>query len=232
MAITVISGNVPVEIGQLATPATANFDATYISSSYSASYFGSSTTASLREGQAGFGVNGINVLFYSGSEAKENTSNTIFINDFPFDASADDFAASASEAFNATASVQNSATVYSVLQGVSSAVSASTGLEFSIGATGSYVYPNVIQANKFVTSGSTNIPFTGATLVQPEGSGIITGSFGSIYCTSDALITVSGSVLGEASFNMRTGTTFTPASASMVIEAITVNNPQGEVVAS
>ena len=232
MSITVISGNVPVEIGQLATPATANFNATYISSSYFNSYFSSSATASLREGQAGFEVNGINVLFYSGSAPKENTSNTIFINDVPFNTSAANFTATASLVFNDTASVQNSATVYSVLQGVSSTVSASTGLEFSIGATGSYVYPNVLQSDQFVVSGSTTIPFTGATLVQPEGSGIITGSFGSIFCTADAAVTVSGSVLGEASFTMKTGTTFTPASASMIIEAITVNNPQGEVVAS
>jgi hypothetical protein len=55
---------------------------------------------------------------------------------------------------------------------------------------------------------------------------------GCVVKVPDAVVTVSGSVLGEASFTMKTGTTFTPASASMIIEAITVNNPQGEVVAS
>ena len=233
MSITVISGTTPETTGQLKTPATTNFSIAFISASYADTYVSSSATASLREAAiTAFSVEGVNVVFYTGSEAKTNTSNTIYINSVPFATSAANFTATASAVFNATASAVNSATEYSGLQGITSAVSASTGLEFSIGVTGSYDNAYNLNTQYTAISGSTTLTFGGATMYGPEGSGIITGSFGSIFCTADAAVTVSGSVLGEASFTMKTGTTFTPASASMIIEAITVNNPQGEVVAS
>jgi hypothetical protein len=233
MSITVISGTTPANTGQLATVASTTLNVAFVSSSYSASYFGSSTTASLREGQAGFEVNGINIIFRSGSTDFENTSDTIYINDFPFTATAAVFAESASAAFNATASVQDSTTTYPSLQGVSGSVSASV-ITFQVGEVGQYVYPNVLQANNYVVSGSTTTYFSGASMYGPAGSGKITGSWTTITSTADANITISGSELGETGFVLTTGTTFTAYSGSApaaIIEAITVHNPQGTVVA-
>jgi hypothetical protein len=242
MSITVISGTTPANTGQLATIASTNLNVAFVSSSYSASYFASSTTASLRVGQAGFNVNGINVVFYSGSTDLVNTDNTIYINGFPFTATAAVFAQSASAVFNATASVQNSATTYSSLQGVSGSVSASV-IIFQAGAVGEYVYPNVLQANNYVISGSTTTYFSGASMYGPAGSGKVTagGPWTTILATADASITVSGSALGEATFLLPRGETFIAyveegstgiSVPDNVIQAITVNNPQGTVVAN
>ena len=194
-SLTTISGTIPVTIGQLATPATTNFSIAFVSASYTDTYISSSTTASLREAAiTAFSVEGVSVVFYSGSTPQTNTANTIFINSVPFNTSAANFTATASAVFNTTASVQNSATTYASLQGISSVVSASTGVAFSIGATGSY--DNAFNLNTLYTavSGSTTKTFSGATLVTSAGSGIITGSFGVITALTDTTLTISGSV--------------------------------------
>ena len=232
MPTQVISGTTPANTGQLATPATTNFSIAFVSSSYSASYAASSTTASLRSAAiTAFSVEGINVVFYSGSTAKTNTDSIIYINAVPFTTTAANFTATASAVFNTTASVQNSTTTYSGLQGVSSAVSASTGLLFSIGTTGSY--DNAYNLNTLYTavSGSTTLTFGGASMYGPTSSGIVTGSWTSILATADAQLVISGSGIGQAGFVLSTGTTFNAPSGS-TITAITVVNPQGTVVAS
>jgi hypothetical protein len=231
MAIAIISGTTPANTGQLATTASANFSAAYLLTTYSSSYAASSTTASLRNGSAGFTVNGIQVVFYSGSTDQLNTQDTIFINDIPFDTSAANFVATASAVFNASASAANSATNYSSLQGITSTLSGSVGLKFDIGVIGSYVYPNVLAQN-YVISGSTTTYFSGATLYGPAGSGVVTagGPWSSIQALADANVTISGSALGVATFVLATGNTFTTGSG--LIQAITVNNPQGSVLAS
>ena len=232
MPIQVISGTTPANTGQLATPATTNFNIAFVSSSYSASYVASSTTASLREAAiTAFSVEGINVVFYSGSTAKTNTADTIFINDVAFATSAANFTATASAVFNASASAANSATDYSALQGITSAVSASTGLLFSIGATGSYDNAYNLNTQYTAVSGSTTLTFSGASMFGPAGSGIVTGSFTTITATADAQLVISGSDLGIAGFVLPRGTTYTAVTAS-TIQAITVVNPQGTVVAS
>ena len=138
MPIQVISGTTPANTGQLATVATTNFSIAFVSGSYANTYISSSATASLRSAAVtAFSVDGIRVVFYSGSTPQTNTANTIFINSVPFNNSATNFTSTASAVFNASASVANSATIYSALQGITSAVSASTGLLFSIGTTGS-----------------------------------------------------------------------------------------------
>ncbi len=237
MAITVISGTIPVNVGTLATSASATLSTTYLSSSYSASYAGSSTTASLRQGSSQFSVNGVNVVFFSGSTDLVNDSSNIYINDLPFTATAAVFAQTASAAFNATASVQNSATTYPTLQGVTAVASASTVI-FSAGGVGSQTYPNVLQAANYIVSGSTTTNFSGATLVVPAGSGKVTtgGPWTTVTALSEAAITISGSnaSIGQASFTLLAGETFTAYSGSgvaAIIEAVTVNNPNGAVVA-
>jgi len=231
MPITVISGTTPANTGQLATPATANFDIAFVSSSYADTYVSSSATASLRSAAiTAFSVEGVRVVFYSGSAAQTNTADTIYINDVPFATSAANFTATASAVFNASASAANSATVYSGLQGITSAVSASTGLLFSIGATGSYDNAYNLNTLYSAVSGSTTLTFGGASMYGPAGSGIVTGSFSSITATADANITISGSSIGVSGFVLSSGTTFTAVTAS-TIQAITVNNPQGTVVA-
>jgi len=233
MSITVISGTTPANTGQLATPATTNFSIAFVSSSYSASYAASSTTASLREAAiTAFSVEGINVVFYSGSTAQTNTADTIFINSVPFATSAANFTATASLVFNVTASAVNSATDYSGLQGISSSISASTGLAFSVGTTGSYDNAYNLNTQYTAVSGSTTKTFGGASMFGPAGSGKVTsgGPWGTVTATADASVTLSGSVLGEATFTLARGTTFTTGSG--LITAITVNNPQGTVVAS
>ena len=233
-SLTIISGTTPVTIGQLATPATTNFSIAFVSASYADTYISSSTTASLREAAiTAFSVEGVSVVFYSGSTPQTNTANTIFINSVPFNTSAANFTATASIVFNATASVQNSATTYSSLQGISSAVSASTGIEFSIGVTGSYESAYNFNTLYTATSGSTVVPFSGATLVVPAGSGIITGSFGIITALTDTTLTISGSALGVSTFTLTNGTSFTAYSASVpanIIQSIVVGNPYGSVL--
>jgi uncharacterized protein YfiM (DUF2279 family) len=232
MPIQVISGTTPANTGQLATPATTNFSIAFVSSSYADTYVSSSATASLREAAiTAFSVEGIKVVFYSGSTDPVNTADTIFINDVPFATSAANFTATASAVFNASASAANSATAYSSLQGITSAVSASTGLLFSIGATGSYDNAYNLNTQYTAVSGSTTLTFSGASMFGPAGSGKVTGSFTQILATADAQVIVSGSVLGEAAFTLPRGTAYTP-SGSGLIQAITVVNPQGTVVAS
>ena len=233
MSITVISGTTPETTGQLKTQATTNFSIAFVSSSYSSSYAASSLTASLREAAiTAFSVEGVNVVFYSGSTAKTNTADTIFINSVPFNTSAANFTATASAVFNATASVQNSATTYASLQGISGSVSASTGIAFFIGTSGSY--DNAYNLNTLYTavSGSTTKTFGGASMFGPEGSGKITsgGPWSTVTATADSQVILSGSVLGEAAFTLPVGTTFTTGSG--LITAITVVNPQGTVVAN
>jgi uncharacterized protein YfiM (DUF2279 family) len=232
MPIQVISGTTPANTGQLATPATTNFSIAFVSSSYADTYVSSSATASLREvAITAFSVEGVKVVFYSGSTDPVNTADTIFINDVPFATSAANFTATASAVFNASASAANSATAYSSLQGITSAVSASTGLLFSIGATGSYDNAYNLNTQYTAVSGSTTLTFSGASMFGPAGSGKVTGSFTQILATADAQVIVSGSVLGEAAFTLPRGTAYTP-SGSGLIQAITVVNPQGTVVAS
>ena len=232
MPITVISGTTPANTGQLATPATTNFDIAFVSSSYANTYVSSSATASLRSAAiTAFSVEGINVVFYSGSTDLVNTDNTIYINDVPFNTSAANFTATASVVFNASASAANSATAYSSIQGISSSISASTGLLFSIGVTGSYDDAYNLNTQYTAISGSTTLTFGGASMFGPTSSGIVTGSFTTITATADANITISGSSLGVAGFVLPRGTTYTAVTAS-TIQAITVNNPQGTVVAS
>ena len=233
MPIQVISGTTPANTGQLATPATTNFSIAFVSSSYSASYATSSATPASRSAAiTAFSVEGINVVFYSGSTAQGNTADTIFINFVPFNTSAANFTATASATFNLIASAANSATDYSAIQGISSSVSASTGLLFSIGTTGSYDNAYNLNTQYTAVSGSTTKTFSGASMFGPEGSGKVTsgGPWGTVTATADAQVILSGSVLGEAAFTLTTGTTFTTGSG--LITAITVVNPQGTVVAN
>jgi hypothetical protein len=234
-SLTIISGTTPANTGQLATPATTNFSIAFVSASYAATYISSSLTASLREAAVtAFSVEGVNVVFYSGSTAKGNTADTIFINFVPFNTSAANFTATASATFNTIASVQNSATTYSGLQGITSAVSASTGLEFSIGATGSYDNAFNLNTQYTAVSGSTTKIFGGASMFGPAGSGVITGSFGIITALADTILTISGSQLGVSTFTLPVGTSFTAYSASVpanIIQSVTVVNPYGTVLA-
>jgi hypothetical protein len=233
MSITVIGGTTPANTGQLKTPATTSFSIAFVSSSYSSSYAASSLTASLREAAiTAFSVEGVNVVFYSGSTAQTNTADTIFINSVPFSTSAANFTATASAAFNTIAAAANSATTYASLQGISSVVSASTGIEFSIGTTGSYDNAYNLNTQYTAVSGSTTQTFGGASMFGPEGSGKVTsgGPWSTVTATADAQVILSGSVLGEAAFTLPVGTTFTTGSG--LITAITVVNPQGQVVAN
>jgi len=234
-SLTIISGTTPETTGQLKTPATTNFSIAFVSSSYSSSYAASSATASLREAAVtAFSVEGVNVVFYTGSAAKTNTADTIFINSVPFATSAANFTATASVVFNATASVQNSATTYASLQGISSSISASTGVAFSIGTTGSYDSAFNLNTQYTAVSGSTTKTFSGATMFGPAGSGVVTGSFAILTALADTILTVSGSQLGVSTFTLPVGTTFTAYSASVpanIIESVTVTNPYGTVLA-
>jgi hypothetical protein len=72
MPITVISGTTPANTGQLATPATANFDIAFVSGSYSASYAASSATASLREAAiTAFSVEGVKLYSIQVQQIKQ-----------------------------------------------------------------------------------------------------------------------------------------------------------------
>ena len=232
MPIQVISGTTPANTGQLATPATTNFSIAFVSASYSASYATSSATPASRSvAITAFSVDGIRVVFSSGSTAQTNTADTIYINNVPFNTSAANFTATASAVFNASASAANSATAFSALQGISSAVSASTGVLFSIGTTGSYDNAYNLNTQYTAVSGSTTLTFGGASMFGPTSSGIVTGSWTSILASADAQLVISGSGIGQAGFVLTTGTTFNAPSGS-TITAITVVNPQGTVVAS
>jgi hypothetical protein len=232
MPIQVISGTTPANTGQLATPATTNFDIAFLMASYSSSYAASSATASLKSAAiTAFSVEGVRVVFNSGSTDPVNTADTIYINDVPFNTSTANATATASAVFNTSASAANSATAYSSLQGITSAVSASTGLLFSIGATGSYDNAYNLNTQYTAVSGSTTLTFGGASMYGPAGSGKVTGSWSQLLATADAQVVISGSVLGVAAFTLSRGTTYTP-SGSGLIQAVTVNNPQGTVVAS
>ena len=233
MSITVISGTTPANTGLLATPSTTNFSIAFVSSSYANTYVSSSATASLRSAAiTAFSVEGINVVFYSGSAPQTNTADTIFINDVPFATSAANFTATASVVFNTSASAANSATAFSAIQGISSSISASTGLLFSIGEVDSQDNAYNLNTQYTAVSGSTTLTFSGASMYGPAGSGKVTegGPWSTVTATADALVVLSGSVLGEAAFNLTTGTTFTTGSG--LIQAITVINPQGTVVAN
>ena len=233
MSITVISGTTPANTGQLATPATTNFSVAFVSGSYLNTYVSSSLTASLREAAiTAFSVEGIRVVFNSGSTDPVNTADTIFINDVPFNTSAANFTATASLVFNASASAANSATAYSAIQGISSSVSSSTGLLFSIGTSGSYDSAYNLNTQYTAVSGSTTLTFGGASMFGPAGSGKVTsgGPWSQVLATADAQVILSGSALGEAAFTLSRGTTFSTGSG--LIQAITVVNPQGTVVAS
>jgi hypothetical protein len=213
MPITVISGTTPANTGQLATTASVTLT--------------SASLANLSLIPSGsFILNGYNIVT-TGPTASANTPTTIFVST---GSNFQNTLANIRDAINATASAANSATAYADLQGVTS-ITGSNTITFRAGAVGQYVYPNVLQSENYVVSGSTTTYFSGASMYGPAGSGKITGSFTTVLATADAQIVLSGSVLGEAAFTLPTGTTYTP-SGSVLIEAITVVNPQGTVVAS
>lgn len=215
MSITVISGTTPANTGQLATTASVTLS--------------SASLANLSLIPSGsFILNGYNIVT-TGPTASANTPTTIFVST---GSNFQNTLANIRDAVNVTASAANSATVYSGLQGVTAATGSNT-LTFFAGTVGQYVYPNVLQANNYVISGSTTTYFSGASMYGPAGSGKVTsgGPWSQILATADAQVILSGSVLGTAAFTISRGTTYTP-SGSGLIEAITVNNPQGTVVAS
>jgi hypothetical protein len=213
MPITVISGTTPANTGQLATTASVTLT--------------SASLANLSLIPSGsFILNGYNIVT-TGPTASANTPTTIFVST---GSNFQNTLANIRDAINVTASAANSATDYADLQGVTS-ITGSNTITFRYGAVGQYVYPNVIQAENYIVSGSTTTYFSGASMFGPAGSGKITGSFTTVLATADAQVVLSGSVLGEAAFTLPTGTTYTP-SGSVLIEAITVVNPQGTVVAS
>jgi hypothetical protein len=225
MPITVISGTTPANTGQLATTASVTLT--------------SASLANLSLIPSGsFILNGYNIVT-TGPTASANTPTTIFVST---GSNFQNTLANIRDAINVTASAANSATDYADLQGVTS-ITGSNTITFRAGAVGQYVYPNVLQSENYVVSGSTTTYFSGASMYGPAGSGIVTsgGPWTTILATADALITVSGSVLGEATFLLPRGETYiayvegaTAGSsvAGEIIQAITVVNPQGTVVAS
>ena len=213
MPITVISGTTPANTGQLATTASVTLS--------------SASLAPLTLGISGsFILNGYTIRT-TGSTKPANTSTTIFVST---GSNFQNTLAAIRDAVNVTASAANSATDFADLQGVTS-ITGSNTITFRAGAVGQYVYPNVLQAENYLISGSTTTFFSGATMTGPAGSGIVTGSFSSITATADADLTISGSSIGVSGFVLPRGTTFTAVTAS-TIQAITVVNPQGTVVAS
>jgi hypothetical protein len=214
MSITVIQGTTPANTGQLATTASVTLS--------------SASLAPLTLGISGsFILNGYYITT-TGTTTPANTDTTIFVST---GSNFQNTLANIRDAVNATASAANSATAYADLQGVTS-ITGSNTITFRAGAVGQYVYPNVLQAENYVVSGSTTTYFSGASMYGPAGSGKITsgGPWSTVTATANALVTLSGSVLGESTFNLTTGTTFTTGSG--LIEAITVINPQGTVVAN
>jgi len=213
MPIQVISGTTPANTGQLATTASVTLT--------------SASLANLSLIPSGsFILNGYNIVT-TGPTASANTDTTIFVST---GSNFQNTLANIRDAINVTASAANSATAYADLQGVTS-ITGSNTITFRAGAVGQYVYPNVLQSENYIVSGSTTTYFSGASMYGPAGSGKVTGSFTQLLATADAQVVISGSVLGEAAFTLSTGTTYTP-SGSGLIEAVTVVNPQGTVVAS
>jgi len=213
MPIQVISGTTPANTGQLATTASVTLT--------------SASLANLSLIPSGsFILNGYNIVT-TGPTASANTPTTIFVST---GSNFQNTLANIRDAINVTASAANSATAYADLQGVTS-ITGSNTITFRAGAVGQYVYPNVLQSENYIVSGSTTTYFSGASMYGPAGSGKVTGSFTQLLATADAQVVISGSVLGEAAFTLSTGTTYTP-SGSGLIEAVTVVNPQGTVVAS
>jgi hypothetical protein len=213
MPIQVISGTTPANTGQLATTASVTLS--------------SASLANLSLIPSGsFILNGYNIVT-TGPTASANTPTTIFVST---GSNFQNTLANIRDAINVTASAANSATAYADLQGVTS-ITGSNTITFRVGAVGQYVYPNVLQSENYVVSGSTTTYFSGASMYGPAGSGKVTGSWSQLLATADAQVVISGSVLGEAAFTLSRGTTYTP-SGSGLIEAVTVNNPQGTVVAS
>jgi len=214
MSITVISGTTPANTGQLATTASVTIS--------------SASLAPLTLGVSGsFVLNGYTIRT-TGSTKPANTDTVIFVST---GSNFQNTLAAIRDAVNVTASAANSATVFSGLQGVTSTTGSNT-ISFFAGTVGTYVYPNVLQAANYVVSGSTTTYFSGASMYGPAGSGKVTsgGPWSTVTATGTANVTLSGSVLGEATFNLTTGATFTTGSG--LITAITVNNPQGTVVAN
>lgn len=213
MPIQVISGTTPANTGQLATTASVTLT--------------SASLANLSLIPSGsFILNGYNIVT-TGPTASANTDTTIFVST---GSNFQNTLANIRDAINVTASAANSATAYADLQGITS-ITGSNTITFRAGAVGQYVYPNVLQSENYIVSGSTTTYFSGASMFGPAGSGKVTGSFTQLLATADAQVVISGSVLGEAAFTLSTGTTYTP-SGSGLIEAVTVVNPQGTVVAS
>jgi hypothetical protein len=215
MSITIIAGTTPANTGQLATTASVTL------SSASLAPLALATSGS-------FILNGY-IIRTTGTTKPANTDTTIFVST---GSNFQNTLAAIRDAVNVTASIANSATSYADLQGVTAATGSNT-LTFFAGTVGQYVYPNVLQAENYVTSGSTTTYFSGASMFGPAGSGKITsgGPWSQVLATADAQVILSGSVLGEAAFTLAKGTTYTP-SGSGLITAITVVNPQGTVVAS
>ena len=214
MSITVIGGTTPANTGQLATTSSVTIS--------------SASLAPLTLTPSGsFILNGYTIRT-TGSTKPANTTTTIFVST---GSNFQNTLAAIRDAVNVTASAANSATAFADLQGVTS-ITGSNTITFRAGAVGDYTYHNVLQVENYVISGSTTTYFSGASMFGPEGSGKITsgGPWSTIIATADAQVILSGSVLGEAAFTLPVGTTFTTGSG--LITAITVVNPQGQVVAN
>ena len=214
MSITIIAGSTPANTGQLATTASVTLS--------------SASLAPLTLGISGsFILNGYTIRT-TGSTAPTNTDTVIFVST---GSNFQNTLAAIRDAVNATASAANSATAFPNLQGITS-ITGSNTITFRGGPVGDYTYPNVLQAANYVISGSTTTYFSGATMSGPTGSGKITsgGPWSTVTSTADAIVTLSGSVMGEATFTLARGVTYSTGSG--LITAITVVNPQGTVVAS
>lgn len=214
MSITIIAGTTPANTGQLATTASVTIS--------------SASLAPLTLIPSGsFILNGYTIQT-TGPIASANTATTIFVST---GSNFQNTLANIRDAVNTTASAANSVTAFSDLQGVTS-ITGSNTITFRNGTVGNYTYPNVLQAQNYVTSGSTTTYFSGASMSGPAGSGKVTtgGPWSTVTATADAQVTLSGSVLGDVTFTLPRGTTYTTGSG--LITAITVGNPQGTVVAS
>lgn len=214
MSITIIAGTTPANTGQLATTASVTIS--------------SASLAPLTlEISGSFILNGYTIKT-TGSLLSANTATTIFV---LTGSNFQNTLANIRDAVNTTASAANSATAFADLQGVTS-ITGSNTITFRNGTVGNYTYPNVLQAQNYVTSGSTTTYFSGASMYGPAGSGKVTtgGPWSTVTATADAQVTLSGSVLGDVTFTLPRGTTYTTGSG--LITAITVGNPQGTVVAS
>ena len=213
MSITVVHGLTPANTGQLATTASITLS--------------SASLAPLNLATSGsFILNGY-YINTTGSTKPANTPTTIFVST---GSNFQNTLANIRDAVNVTASAANSATNYADLQGVTS-ITGSNTITFRFGAVGQYVYPNVIQAENYVTISGSTTYFSGASMYGPSASTVSTGSWTSLMATADARVSVSGSVLGVAAFQIPRGVVWT-TTASAPVESIQVLNPQGAVVAS